>query len=591
MDNKPLRAAVAISVVGASTRIVRATTYVVGAVRALAVPVVDYSLVKVLAAITAGTCAATPTYARPIYDVQATQIAVDAAIQPIKPLEDRTFYASDAIKFHPSTHYFDVARTSDGIKISVQRIMQDTSFRASDAISRKDVGRSNFDTGYASESLYRVSYKVLGDYVQINDAANLIVPGKPFDTSNLSDLEQNWPTKVINEGYWELSYLSEDYAYPGNVIRATDTQFFGFNKNPSDTLTFAEYQYRNITKPLFDTALVQDDFDGNASTLDAPEVLVSKVIQEPVITSDTQRVDIGLVPNDSYSDDDYVEFAYWAVKTATFASDRYTITSIKVLVDTSTFADTKVADFTKVLRDTSTVTDDSDGVATANDDQTNSFFKNTADSSQVSDTFSRQFIVYRAFDETSTFAEYSYRNITLGKFDTSTAADLAALTPALVKADISQLSDTRYIDYSLINYPVYARDYFSELYVIEGDVADVNDAVQLGINFGSRDETTSVADSDTLLTGKVTYDSAVTSDSEYLNIAPAKFDTTQLSDTDNYQYDMTVIQAYAFDYFAESYAKMDDIASVTDVGAVVSQSYTLDNSYFSEGYVGEARTF
>jgi hypothetical protein len=591
MNNKPLQTAIAVSITGASVRVVRATTAVIGSVRAIAVPILEHSLTKVLAAISAGTVAMAPTYAHPVYSVKAPRISVAAAIQPNYPLYDSTFKASDSITLHPEKTFFDISRTSDGIAISVVRVMEDTSFRASDAISRKDVGRSNFDTGYFSDSTYRFTYKVLADTVSISDAANVLVPGKSFDQSNISDLEQTWPTKVINEGYWELSYLAEDYAYPGNVARITDVRYFGFNLNPSDTPSVAEYLYRDMSKALFDNPIVQDDFDGNASTLDAPEVLVSKVVQETARTSDTRYLDIGLVPNDSYSDDDYAVFGYWAVKTAVFGSDFYTISSIKVLADTSTFADAKVADFTKVLKDTSTVTDDSDGVATANDDQTNSFFKNTADSSQVSDTFARQFIVYRSVDEVPSVAEYSYRGITLGKFETPTVAESKALAPSLVKADTSQTSDTRYIDYSLVQYPVYARDYFSELYVIEGDVADVNDAVVLGVDLGSRDETTTATDASVLSVSRQSTDSASTSDTEYLGIAPAKFDTAQLSDNDVYQYDMTVIEAYALSYFAETYAKMDNIASVTDVGVVVSQNYTLDNSYFLEGFVGEARTF
>ena len=592
MDNKPLKSAISVAVSGASVQVVRAATTIVGAVRAVAVPLFEQSLVKVLAAVSAGTVAAAPVYANIVAEVKAPRIAIFAEILPTLPLYDSTFSASDAVKLHPQNSYFDISRASDSLAISVVHVMEDTSFRASDAISRKDVERSNFDTGYFSDSTYRVSYKVLADTVSISDAANVLVPGKSFDQSNISDLEQTWPTKVINEGYWELSYLEEDYAYPGNVARITDVRYFGFNLNPSDTPSVAEYLYRNMSKALFDNPIVQDDFDGNASTLDAPEVLVSKVIQETTITSDTiSRKDVGLVPNDSYSDDDYAVFGYWAVKTAVFGSDFYTISSIKVLADTSTFADAKVADFTKVLKDTSTVTDDSDGVATANDDQTNSFFKNTADSSQVSDTFARQFIVYRSVDETPSVAEYSYREVTLGKFETPTVAESKALAPSLVKADTSQTSDTRYIDYSLVQYPVYARDYFSELYVIEGDVADANDTVQLGVDLGSRNDTVSTTDVDVLAVDKVTSDATSTSDSSYLSIGQNEADTSQLSDVDTYFLDKIAGPAYAFDYFEQTYVLMDDVTSVTDAGTVVSQNYTEDNSYFSQDFVGQGRTF
>lgn len=208
------------------------------------------------------------------------------------------------------------------------------------------------------------------------------------------------------------------------------------------------------------------------------------------------------------------------------------------------------------LADTVGATDDLGGALSLDDDQVIAYGK--------------------AFDRIARVADALRADASKPVADSAGVDELAALGVARQLSDAARATDTasRAVAYVRAFPPVYAIDYFAQAYV-ETDEARVADTMQRAVG-RSLERIARATDVASRAMGRPIVDTSAAVDAAALSVARA----------------LVHAAAAADQIAARAVAKARaDAAAADDAGALISQGYVDNNSYFLADYVGASRTF
>jgi hypothetical protein len=205
------------------------------------------------------------------------------------------------------------------------------------------------------------------------------------------------PIKV-DDGLGVLSEMFIAYfkTKTDNVVLAEEVAM-DFYKNLTDGAGLTDHQIMDFFKSLVDHATADDHY---AAHVAKPQADAFEVMEDAVVSFYKSLVDaVGL------SDDEVIAFSKTLVD-GSAASDKYVAAVDKSLTDGAGLVDSHAKALTKLIQDQITATDDFDGVASVNDDETMEFMKQTTDAFAVTDLFYRLVAYVRNFEDTAAFSDH-----------------------------------------------------------------------------------------------------------------------------------------------------------------------------------------
>lgn len=196
-------------------------------------------------------------------------------------------------------------------------------------------------------------------------------------------------TKGFTEGPNQMAdYIAQDF-YSGDYC-LTGFPAFSLGKARSDTFTTGDQiTGKGFGKTLLDTAVTTDDFHGAANSDDDQTMSFVKTLADSGVTGESKVFAVGLTKTDIAHFADSLSDLFGKSLVDSFTkSDAATRATGKALADSSSTVDNSVVYVNKYLSDVVDATDDFQGAANADDDQTMSFVTGRTDTVSKSDVSS-----------------------------------------------------------------------------------------------------------------------------------------------------------------------------------------------------------
>lgn len=243
-------------------------------------------------------------------------------------------------------------------KTLTELVVYDFRKEVSDLVDATDdlLGEANVDDD-------QVMFFVKGatqEYVSTSDS-DLLEFGKGInDSTGAADSD---PIFIVNKGLLDQSSASDSFGFNYQKPLSGNEDI----ANASDEIALSMHFNRSLT----DSADATDDFDGVATSEDDQTMSIAKARTELVSPTDLLSFLFGSTLQDS-----------WTV------SDQHSTGFGKGLTDSASTSESQVFNINKALADTADATDDFDGAATAEDDQTMQFVTNRSENTTVSESSS-----------------------------------------------------------------------------------------------------------------------------------------------------------------------------------------------------------
>jgi hypothetical protein len=341
-----------------------------------------------------------------------------AATEGLNTTESTTYAATKALADNPSiseavgyTYQKAVADTADaGDELNALFVTDDgqTMFMSknfSEPLSNSDAavtafGKNPNDYLYTSDYLQPFDFgKGLTENPVTSQQVTYTFGTSRVDTSTVTDNSvysygrpEYDSVNAQREGpnFWD-NYVDPTYmgaGYAGTGIPAFDVEkAVSDAASNSDTLTYTMVYSRTLS----DSVNATDDFDGTATTEDDQTMTFAKGLSDTISHSDAHAFVVGMSREDAATFSDALTDLFGKAVTDSFTkSDLVTASVGKALADSATTSDNITArSFSKALSDLVDATDDFDGAATAEDDQTMSFVTSRAETVSASDSSSQ----------------------------------------------------------------------------------------------------------------------------------------------------------------------------------------------------------
>jgi hypothetical protein len=273
----------------------------------------------------------------------------------------------------------DAFSTADSEDIEFGKNPTDT-VPTSDVIGPFNVDKALTDNPQATEFYSSAYSKPLSDSYTVSDTTD--VQG----IKNLTEQLYHADGTSFWDNYVDPTYMVTGYA-------GTWIPEFDVTKVRTDTATFSESLTYSMTynRTLTDSVNVTDDLDGAITSEDDQTMLFHKGLSDITPTSDSTVFVMRMSQADvaAFSDSLSHLTSKGLIDSFTFADTTYSDVG-KSLSDTATTSDSiSNVTFSKALSDIVDATDDFDGAATIEDDQTMSFTTSRAESIQAADSSSQ----------------------------------------------------------------------------------------------------------------------------------------------------------------------------------------------------------
>jgi hypothetical protein len=348
-----------------------------------------------------------------------------------------------------------------------------------------------------------------------------------------------------------------------------DEAVFTLGKGLSDGSSLTDEHIKSVLKGLTDEVGFSDSLVVALDRHTEDVLYVSDPIGKAFSTSRADSFYWGEGPAiDEYAIDYFLEDYTWTgrphiefIKGVSDVAGNFTDSHYKVFTkgvdEPITLSETFVRNISRSLSESISVTDDMDGVATAEDDQVMEFRKAVTDAFTIGDTVFILMSWVRTPTDEAAVTDASTTNFGKGVTDTPAATDAATLSVAKVLADAYAITDAAA--------KATAKSF--------SDAAAATDAAVKSAHKGLSD------------VGALT-------DAAYNNMAKALADSAGVAEDKLFSLSRPLTDSgAATDSVGKGIAPAKtDSASLTDAGAVRMQGY-CDITYFAEDYVGVLFTF
>lgn len=332
----------------------------------------------------------------------------------------------------------ELAAATDLASLEVGKYVADIS-NAVDTIARS-VQKIASDQAQASDHAVRLLQKVVVEQAIAGDTVAKSFSKMVADNASIADRANYTFTKSLRDAL-------------DSIVDVTSKDV---SKSVSDLQATTDFLARQASKPLLDTSIAND------SRLLIP----NKVFNDPVNTTEFDFFSLQKLVLDSALPADHRAIATTKPVTtdSAQASDIKNLSVGKSTGDFVSSGDLRVALIGKVLIEVVTPTDDFNGQADADDEQTIQFTKLTNDQAIVSDSLIRVANYYRSYTDTSfTSDAVDTKAFNKAVFDVVNVSDVFDYTKTAPKqtSDVTSVTDAG----SLRSQGYVAFDYLAEDYV------------------------------------------------------------------------------------------------------------------------------
>jgi hypothetical protein len=291
------------------------------------------------------------------------------------------FVTDDGQTMFMSKNFSEPLSSSDAAANAVGKSTSDY-FYTADYLQPFDLGKGLAENAVTSHEVTYTFGKSRVDALTALDSYAFSYTRQPeYDSVNAQREGPNfW------DNYVDPTYMASGYA--GTGIPAFDVEkAVSDAASNSDTLTYTVVYSRTLS----DSVNATDDFDGTATTEDDQTMTFAKGLSDTISHSDAHAFVVGMSREDAATFSDALTDLFGKAVTDSFTkSDLVTASVGKALADSATTSDNITArSFSKALSDLVDATDDFDGAATAEDDQTMSFVTSRAETVSASDSSSQ----------------------------------------------------------------------------------------------------------------------------------------------------------------------------------------------------------
>ena len=315
----------------------------------------------------------------------------------------------------------------DVFKVVVNYKRTFTELKTTSELFKVTIGRNLVDTSLATDTAYKVNYKVFADTFQKSDVKFIDVGKTLADTAQKSDEVRITTGKLFTETKYFTDVFNRQVDYKRtflDFVDATD-DFYGAANIDDDQVArvgknIVDYGTASDLK-TFNLSIVKAD---TTTTLDQRSAGVTKIFSDSYVASEQKRMELDKVFADSKS-----------------FSDIATVVSGKNALDTTVTADQKSIIASKVLLDT--------GYAT--EQTTKQVTTVQSDAANAEDLFTTQWSAIREFAETQQItSQLPTFNVQVGKFETIIVPETVfkELAKALLDTTITTDSFSTTVDFN-----------------------------------------------------------------------------------------------------------------------------------------------
>lgn len=253
------------------------------------------------------------------------------------------------------------------------------SLSAADELQPFTLGKAISDTPSTEEQRTYFVAKPLSDSYSVDESLASNFATSKSDTAQA----QNEGPNII-EDYVTVGYFAEQYAGNGGPKRDVGKGIADAAET-SDEIAVAMQFNRSLT----DSVDATDDFDGVATSEDDQTMSMAKARTDLAHPTDSLAFAGSFVRSDTFGASDVLTHLVGrSLQDSWTVSDQHSTGFGKGLTDSASTSESQVFNINKALADTADATDDFDGAATAEDDQTMQFVTNRSETATASESAS-----------------------------------------------------------------------------------------------------------------------------------------------------------------------------------------------------------